>query len=332
MISTDHPQQIKKYVAMNPALSRFRNWLPVLSLGTTLLLTCGRGHAQEASVLEWKFREGDQFSQKLVQDSQLVSRVDVRDATQSNRMEIDVDWVVKSVDNKGQALIEQRISRVQTTIKLPGPKGGMIEYSFDSDSDVVNKESKHVADSIRPLVNQLVLVTMTSRGLITDVDIPEATLESLRKIPVTSEGVEAFSADALNELFQACGMELPEKEVRSGESWVVKKPVSVASGQQFTRETTYTLGENGQITVTSKLVPVPRTPDSAEKSDSSDGARFDPWVISDQSSSGTIEFDQEKGHARNSGMTTRLVTLTQYHGMRCTTTLTSTATSTIGRK
>lgn len=319
-------------VEMNTVFHLSRRVFPAASLGIGLFIACANGYSQQAAVLKWKFAEGDRFSQKLLQESQLTSLVDVRGATQSNEIEIDLDWVVRSVDNKGHALIEQRIAAVRTTIKLPGPKGGVIEYRFDSGSDTVDTESVFVADSIRPLINQLVLVTMTPQGLITGIELPDETLESLRKIPVTTEGVEAFSIGALNELFQACGMELPEKEIAPGESWVLNKPVSVSAGQQFIRESTYTLGEEGRITVASKLVPAAGTGEATDKTKNPGGARFDPWVISDQSSTGTIEFDIESGYARSSSQKTRLVTLTQYHGMRCTTTLTSTATSMIGRK
>jgi hypothetical protein len=167
-------------------------------------------------------------------------------------------------------------------------------------------------------VNQPVTVTINPRGIITSVVVPDKTLESLRQMPGYVEGRQAFSVESIRELFQSAGTELPEKNIAVGESWVSKRPFTIGSPHQFTRETTYTLQDDGKVNVRSRLVL-----NGLQGGQRDAATEFDTWAIEDQKSTGSLAFDIADGYCRESSAETMLKTRTQYQGMKVATTITS---------
>lgn len=277
--------------------------------------------------IRWKFTEGDNFSVTIHQDTTVNTKVDVRNVEQSNQMDLTIEWQVQSVDRDGTAVIDQKISKILATIILPDKTGKPVVHQYDSSVEKHSGDARLLASSLSKLLDQSVTITMSARGEISDVKIPDETLDSLRQMPGSIEGRQAFSIESLRELFQSAGTELPNSVLAIGDSWLVKRAFSIGSPHQFTRETTYTLAERGEINFESRLVL-----DNVGDAPKNGEAEFDTWVIDDQQATGKIQFDLENGHATSSTASTMIKTKTNYQGMKVTTTMNSQVKTNIERK
>lgn len=313
----------------------FRNRWTTLFTCLILLLACHTTLAQDANVtteraaepIRWKFATGDAFSVTIHQETSVNTKVDVRNVAQSNQMDLTIDWAVQAVDKDGTATIDQKISKIVASITIPDKTGKPVVHEYDSSVEKHRGDARILASSLSKLLDQTVTITMSSRGEITDVKIPEETLDSMRQMPGSIEGRQAFSTESLREIFQSTGTELPESAIAVGESWLVKRAFSIGSPHQFTRETTYTLAAGGEINVESTLVlnSVAAAPAKGE-------AEFDTWAIEEQKSTGMIQFDLQAGNASSSDSETMLKTKTNYQGMAVTTTMNSQVKTSIERK
>lgn len=317
----------------------FQNRLTTLFVCLSLLAVCSTTLAQDANIatepttapttetIRWKFATGDSFSVTIHQETSVNTKVDVRNVAQSNQMDLTIDWQVQSVDKDGTATINQKITTIIASITIPDKTGKPVVHEYDSSAEKHSGDARILASSLSKLLDQTVTITMSSRGEIADVKIPDETQDSLRQMPGSIEGRQAFSTESLREIFQTTGTELPELAIVVGESWLVKRAFSIGSPHQFTRETTYTLADGGEINFDSKLVlnSVAAAPEKSE-------AEFDSWVIEEQKSTGMIQFDLQAGHASSSDSETMLKTKTNYQGMKVTTTMNSKVQTSIERK
>jgi hypothetical protein len=271
------------------------------------------GQESGGTLYRWKLAEGDQFEIRMVQNTSTETVVDVRTVAQSSDMTLTLDWQVESVDEDGTARIRQTISAIQARVVLP-ESDGPVTVEYDSANERHSGRAKQLADSFSRLIGQPVFVTMTSRGEITDVEIPEETMESLRQMPGSMEGRQAFSLESIREMFQASGTSFPEAAIGPGQSWKVSREFNIGTPHQLLRETTCTPGDNGRIDFSSTLsIRDIKPPDS----DSS--VETTPWTILSQESGGHMVFDAEAGHPVSSQSKTALATRSTYHALEVTT-------------
>ncbi len=275
--------------------------------------------AQEtlARQLRWKFSTGDRLEIRIEQQSSIRTMVDRRQVDQSNRMELTIDWQVESVDDSGTAQIRQMITAIRAELTLPGARGPVTTV-YDSAADPPRGDARLPGEGFSRILNQPVTVTMTARGEITNVDVPGETLESIRQMPGSIEGRQVFSLDSVREMFQSAGTEFPEAAIEPGQSWLVERDFSMGSAHQFTRETTYTLADAGDIDFDSRIAI-----QSSTGNDKNPDVEFQPWTIARQAAGGQIAFDWSAGRVTNSQSQMNLETETTYQGFAVSTSIDS---------
>lgn len=283
------------------------------------------GHAQTP---QWKFAEGDTFAIRISQTSAVTTVVDRRVVEHSNEMTLEIDWVVESMDGEN-AQLTQTITRVIASLTMPGEKGPKtIEY--DSNSERFTGDARRMNKSFSRIIGQPVAITITPLGEITDVKIPEETLESLRQMPGSMQGRKMFEPESIREMFAQAGMQLPSDT--TGDSWETTREFSVGTPQKFNQTLSYTIENSGanplEIGFTGTIAAIETT----SPSERPEGIEFDSLEIEEQDSSGKIVFDTESGNCTSSESTTMLKTRTAYRDMAVVATINSTVNLTVQRK
>ena len=303
--------------------------LPVLAI--SLLFAVSSASIVQAQPVEWKFAKGDSFQLKMTQSSQVNTMVDRRDVDQQNRMTLDIDWLVEEVDEDGTAIIRQLITRVQVEMTMPSKEGPQ-EIMYDSDQEDHKGPARRMASSFSRIVNQPVHVTMSSRGEITNVDIPDETMEMLRQMPGSMQGRKMFELDQLRSTFAHAGTMLPTEPVSEGDSWQVDRDFTINTPQQFVRSDRYEIGpvNDGALEIRfSSTVKPGEGPSSGEGA--GDTIEFEDLEISEQDSSGTLFFDTAQGHCRSSQSKLSLETRSRYRDMEFKVRITSESSLTVQR-
>ncbi|MGI9515508.1 MAG: DUF6263 family protein [Pirellulaceae bacterium] len=289
-------------------------------LATTLTIPCA------AQSLAWKFAKGDSFVINIQQDTTVKTVVDRRVVDQNNQMTMEIDWVVDRVDSDA-AVVRQTITRIVAELTMPGADGPRT-VNYDSANEKHKGDARRMASSFSCIINQPIHVTITSRGEITGVEVPEETLESLRQMPGSIQGRRMFEEDSIRELFVQAGMQLPEPD--AGNSWETKREFRIGTPQKFNLTTKYSIADADKnplkIQFTGTLALIEDTGQRPPE------LEFENIELADQESSGTISFDTESGNCTSSNSTTMLKTRTRYRDMEVMSTVDSSVKMTVERK
>jgi len=102
------------------------------------------------------------------------------ETTSAVKQTIDMVWKINSVDDEGTASLTQTIDRVRMHITAPG----QAEVHFDTASEEPAQGfSAMLAPLLKAMTESPFQVTMTSRGEITQVEVPQALIETLTQGP-----------------------------------------------------------------------------------------------------------------------------------------------------
>lgn len=205
-----------------------------------IALLAGSVHAQDASkhLLRLNFQKGS--VQKLEMTSVMDMNMDM--GGQSMNMAMDMTMFlsskVKDVQD-GVATLEQSITRMK--IKMENPMMGTIDFdSADEEAD------PGPMGDMAAMVGEVVLVKMSDRGEISDVQLPESYLEKLSGMMDEAEVEGIFSRPAVV---------LPEGPIAVGESWDYKTDMPMGGGMgdlQIAVQNKLVKFENGVATIDQK--------------------------------------------------------------------------------
>jgi hypothetical protein len=189
--------------------------------------------SQAAEPLQWKFQLGASTSYRLKQDSNTNIAMDEGDVKTSMSQTMDLAWLVESVDESGTAKVRQDVERVR--MEMTSPAGQV--YSFDSDSeDPPLGLMAMVASLLETLVAEDMVMTLSPRGEILNLDAPEKLLESMKHMPGAAAG---GGDEALKQLFRSGCFVLPEGPLEKGQTWTTQLEMPMPLiGKQIV-ETTY---------------------------------------------------------------------------------------------
>ncbi len=223
-------------------------WPVIVLLALVLASLESPAIAQENDALRWKFAAGDRFDVTLKQDSEVRSFLTLNSIEDRNKtgrtatssLTLKMDWNVDSLNDDGDAVVQQMIAQIQLTADT-GARTGQTLIEIDT---AVEEKRNGIEASLQKQMLALVglsfEVTMSPRGEVIDVVIPEETLEALRQIPGSMQVRNLMSAEGLKDLYGQAGVVLPEGELAEGESWSVESPLQTTMGD-FTRSNQYTL-------------------------------------------------------------------------------------------
>lgn len=273
---------------------------PLSILAALLLATFWTSSVASADEpLRFSFRVGQEVPYTLIQDMKMT--MDAGPAgvmkTKTNQT-IKMAWRVEEVKEDGSAVMTHDVQRVQ--MSLAGPLGQ--GYEFDTDSQ---QAPQGLAAMIAPIFKALVesdyKVTMTPRGEISDMVIPEAVMEALKNVP--GAGGAAPNDESIKQMAMQVAIQLPKEALVDGKTWSTKVQTSAPMFGQQQVETTYeyegTREKDGRkLEVFSPTVVVTTI---AQDKEGNMSAKLDSGE-----SSGEILFDREMGRLVSSQITQNL--------------------------
>jgi hypothetical protein len=185
-----------------------RSRLSVLFPALTLVLMLASS-ARAADPLTWTFTPGAKHRYRLTQD--MTTSIDLGpggEVDAKTSQVLDLTWTVAEVNDDGNAVLKQKIDRIQLTMDAPGAGG---EVTFDSQSP---DEPQGFAAMIAPLLKETVrsecTLTMTPRGKVVGVDIPESLVRTLAAAPGAKALGELATAEGFKNVLSGVSFELPE--------------------------------------------------------------------------------------------------------------------------
>ncbi len=289
-------------------------WLSAvtLALSATVNDACG-------DELAWKFAPGDRFKVSYEQTVEQTTEVLLQPVKATTVTRLELSWQVESVEASGNAILVQSFDRI--AMEMTTSRGETI--GFDSaDETRPRGAAGELARGIAPVFGAPFRVTMTPRGEIVSIEVPEESLAKLREAPGTMRLQRYFRAENLKETLALVAAILPEGDATPGATWKLERdsanpelPIGVV------HELTYVGRGEGddaafaRIEVATTLVPREGSPKRE------DGSPVP--TIESQSSSGVIWFDDASGHPVRTEQTLNLTTASPLREM----TIRSTATT-----
>jgi len=265
---------------MRLALVALRRVLFVAAIGGAALISV---RCQADEPLRWKFKAGEAFDYQWTRDMNL--NVDAGRAGQMatfTEQTMNMTWSVRSVDDQGDAVIEQKIGRVRMTMAMPGGQG--FDYDTDSEEPAVGMAAM-IAPTLKAMTAGELSFTMSPRGEIRDVEISDELAESLKHGP----GGETGAVEQFKSMVSQVAFALPENPPQIGETWTTKLAVSSPTGGSQTVETTYTYDGTREADGTTFAVIKPRV--TLELADN----RMMEMKMKEQKTDGEVLFDPQAG-------------------------------------
>ncbi len=165
----------------------------------------------------WKFTPGAANRFRLTQDMAMTMNLGVGgDVTTNTKNIMDMSWTVAEVRDDGSAIIKQKINRIRMSMQAPG---GAAAVEFDTQS---TDEPQGFAAMIAPLLREMAraefTVTMTPRGKITNVEVPDSLVQALAAAPGAALMGDMATAEGFKKIASGVAFELPES-LEPGDEW-----------------------------------------------------------------------------------------------------------------
>jgi hypothetical protein len=235
--------------------------------------------------LRWKFEKGQKFDYNMVQEMTIGSKGGPQgDQNVTMKQEMEMTWDVQDVQPDGNAVIHQKLDRMKMKMTLP-PPAGAIEYDTGSNAQPVGPAAVF-APLYKAMTQKAFIITMTPRGEISDVVIPDEVTAAFKNMPGMGQMGEMGTAEGFKKLISQGSLVLPKDPPKPGENWTIKVEVNnPAAGKQVV-ETNYRYEDTKEIDGVAYAVLRPSITLNFE------GA---PVKITGQTSDGEILFNVAEG-------------------------------------
>ena len=161
---------------MNPTRAqKFHGLCRFTACGIGIVILCSsfaRPAIADEALLRWKFVEGQQLRLQLTQSLASETTVSNKPVKMNVDLTLEMSWLVDALDADGNAIVAQTFRRVTT--KLVVPMGGTIEFDSSATKKPVG-EAKEIAALIMPLIGKKLTTTITPRGEVREINLPEET-------------------------------------------------------------------------------------------------------------------------------------------------------------
>jgi hypothetical protein len=151
------------------------------------------------------------------------------------RQEMNMTWDVQGVDDKsGEAVIKQKFDRVKMHMTTPV---GAFEYDSKSEEAPTGLGAL-IAPMYKAMTEGEFEITMTSRGEVKDVKIPEQVIAALKNSPSAAAMGDIATPAGFKKMISQGALVLPKDPPKKGDSWSTKVELKNQAVVQ-TIETTY---------------------------------------------------------------------------------------------
>jgi hypothetical protein len=273
------------------------------ALAAVSLFTLGRDAVAEEQ-LRWKFNVGEKLDYTMVQEMNMAASgaaLGAAGQTTNMRQEMDMTWDVQGVNNEGEAVIKQKFDRVK--MKMTGPNGG---FEYDSKSEAAPTGlGALIAPMYKAMTQSEFEITMTARGEVKDVKVPEEVLTALKSSPGAAQMGDIATAEGFKKMISQGALVLPQDPPKEGDTWQTKVEMSNPAVGKQTVETTYRY-EGTKDTEGTKYAVI--KPDLKMNFDAGE-AKVAPQLsmkIAEQSSDGEILFNIDKGRLYSTTLTQKV--------------------------
>ncbi len=276
-----------KEITMHSQVNAFRPLFAACGLALFLTST-----ANAADPLAWKFAPGLTNRYRMTQDTHLtINSGATGDAKTHSVLTIDISWTVQKVNDDGSAVLKQQIDRM----RIKAETGDAQVAEIDSAS---KEDPQGQAATLVPLLKALsgnpFTVTMTARGEVKNVEVPEAIVEALKNQPGASQMGDLATPEGFKKLVGQASFVLPET-LEPGVTWTAKTESNLPAVGTQTATTTYKY--EGPREVDGKVMEV----FSATLDVKFSGGQI-PVEITNQESKGEILFNRNDGRLESSGI------------------------------
>jgi hypothetical protein len=267
--------------------------LSALLLALALVLAFA-AHAHAADPVTWKFTPGEKNRYRLTQNMTMSMNIGAGGQVDSKTSQImDMTWAVAELKDDGSAVLKQKIDRIRMTMEAPGA-GGTTE--FDSQS---TDEPQGFAAMVAPLLREMTrgefTLTMTPRGKITDVEVPEGLVRALAAAPGAGAMGELTTSEGFKKMVSGVSFELPETLEAGAEHTTTAEIANPVLGQQVIKTTYRYVGpkdvEGRTFEAFAPTIEITFAGTESAKAE-----------ITDQTSEGEMLFNREAGRLESSQM------------------------------
>jgi Family of unknown function (DUF6263) len=212
--------------------AKYSHVVLALAAIASLAATASRLPAAEEK-LRWKFAVGEKLDYTMVQDMNMsVTGEKVGQLNSTMRQEMNMTWDVLGVDEKtGDAVIKQKFDQIK--MKVSSPIGN---FDYDSKSEAV---PTGLAAMIAPMYKAMTKgefeITMTARGEVTDVKIPEDVIAALKAAPGAAALGDITTETGFKEMIRKGALVLPEVAPKEGDTWSTQVAMNNQAGKQIVK-------------------------------------------------------------------------------------------------
>jgi hypothetical protein len=284
-----------------------RSWKPArtmvfVCLGVAICCAACCSSARCDEPLRWKFKVGEKLDYNMTQEMKMTFPQPI-----NMHQEVDILWDVQGVNEKGDAVIRLKFERIKMKAAPPdSAEKGAQAIEFDSTSDA---QPTGLAALLAPLYKAMIEgefeISMTARGEVTDVKIPEQVVTVMKNMPDASSMGNMATSEGFKKMLSKGVLVLPQEAPKVDDQWTTKIEVPIPIfGAQMTQTTTFRYVGTRKINGTIYAVIDPgikmhfEEPQKASAQQSA-SEQFQPQV-KDQQSSGEMLFDIKAGRLHSS--------------------------------
>lgn len=289
-----------------------------------ILVCLTNSPATFAQTFKWKLAAGERFDVQYIQQSNTSTKVTDRTTVIESETQLNMTWLVTEIDDQQNAIIEQAITAIRLNVGNPAVPDQRVSLDTGSE-EKASGASAPLLKQMKPLVGLKFKVTMTPRGEIKDVSIPDDTMDVLRELPGSLNLQSLFSEQGLTELMGAAAIVLPEGEIETGESWETESRVENQFGQ-FNRNRNYTFtgtDENSSLATFKIETSMDQTAQASTRK---------PPMLIEFSESGSLKLDPAGGYFVSSDIKNVSKTEIPYREKKILTTVNSSIQMSIDKK
>uniref|UniRef100_A0A7C4LNB9 DUF3108 domain-containing protein n=1 Tax=Schlesneria paludicola TaxID=360056 RepID=A0A7C4LNB9_9PLAN len=207
---------------------------------TVLLVALGTGAAAHAeATLRYKFKAGDETRYVLTQSltTEVTLPQQEKPVTTGMTQSMYFKNVVDEVTSTGSARLRQTYTRIKLSVRSSAAGAQSFDYDSAAEEQPTGPIAESILKSIKPLLNAEIQQTISPRGEISDVIVPQSLLDAFKSNPALAAMGNTFSAEGFKNLSAQSAVSFPDKPLAVGDAWDQAIDLKLPFGKLTTTKT-----------------------------------------------------------------------------------------------